>query len=171
MIKPPKESKEVLENKRDLIIGIVVVAAVIAGIAGAVVAFLPDEPAQKETEVIEPADDYMLDTEEEIAEGLSDKELQTVIAGFESYNKSVKALLDACGAVESEADFRSLMRTVDEHGDNFLENTANYGEVRNKLIDQGYGEHPELGPLMGRSEMLVESMSTCMELLALEFGG
>jgi len=98
-------------------------------------------------------------------------ELQTIIAGFESYNKSVKMLLDMCGSVESETDFRLLMVIIAETGDDFLENTGNYGAVRNKLMAEGYGEHSVLGPLMDRSVFLVDIMSTCMGMLAWEFSG
>lgn len=102
---------------------------------------------------------------------LSTKDLQKIIAGFESYNKSVKLLLDMCVDVESENDLRQLVQLIDEHGDNFLDTTSGYGAVRNTLMSEGYGDHPVLGPLMDQSEILVDQMSTCMEVLALEFGG
>jgi hypothetical protein len=102
---------------------------------------------------------------------LSAEELQTVISGFESYNKSVKILLDGCVNVETETDFRLLGLLIAEYGNEFLENTTGYGAVRNKLIDEGYGEHPELGPLMNKTVMLIDQMTTCMDVLAWEFGG
>ena len=102
---------------------------------------------------------------------LDTEDIQTIITGFESYNKSVKILLDMCGDVESETDFRLLGSLMAESGDSFLENTSNFGAVRNKLMAEGYGENPVLGPLMNESETLVELMSTCMEILAWEFSG
>ena len=104
-------------------------------------------------------------------EKLSAKDLQTIVAGFESYNKSVKILLDACVAVESEEDFVALGQLVAESGEEFLEVTSGFGAVRNKLMDEGYGDHPELGPLMNQSALLVDGMSMCMEVLAWEFSG
>lgn len=102
---------------------------------------------------------------------LSTEDIQKIVAGFEAYNKSVKILLDMCVNVESEADFRQIGLLITEHGDEFTKNTANIDKIGNKLIAEGYWEHPVLGPLMNKSEMLVDQMSTCMELLALEFGG
>ena len=102
---------------------------------------------------------------------LSDEDLQTLIVGFESYNKSVKILLDACANVESENDFRLLGQLIVEYGEDFVETTSGYGAVRDKLIAEGYGEHPVLGPLMNQSLTLVNLMSTCMEILAWEFSG
>jgi len=104
-------------------------------------------------------------------EKLSTEELQTVIAGFESYNKSVKILLDMCVNVESETNFVLLGLLINESGNDFQVNTANYGAVRDKLMAEGYGEHPVLGPLMDQSVILVDQMSTCMEVLAWEFSG
>jgi len=102
---------------------------------------------------------------------LSNEELQKIIAGFESYNKSVKILLDTCASVESEDDFSFVMQLIDESGDNFLASTTGYGTIRNTLITEGYGEHSELGPLMNETMVLVDQMSTCMEVLSLEFSG
>jgi len=129
---------------------------------------------------IEPGESYLVSKdgttkfqkEIEAQEGkLNAEELQTIIAGFESYNKSVKMLLDMCGSVESETDFVLLGLLINESGNDFLENTGNYGAVRNTLVSEGYGEHPVLGPLMNRSVMLVDLMSACMEILAWEFSG
>ncbi len=102
---------------------------------------------------------------------LSAEEVQTVIAGFESYNESVRILLDACVAVESDEDFVALGQMIAEYGEEFLQITSGYGKVRDKLIAEGYSDHPELGPLMSESEVLVEGMTTCMDILAWEFGG
>jgi len=102
---------------------------------------------------------------------LDTEDLQTLIVGFESYNKTVKMLLDMCVNVESETDFRLLGLLIAESGDDFLENTAGYGAVRDRLMAEGYGEHPVLGPLMDQSVILVDQMSTCMEVLAWEFSG
>lgn len=104
-------------------------------------------------------------------EKLNTKDLQTVIAGFEAYNKSVKILLDACVAVETEDDFRLLGQVIAEQGENFLVITSEYGAARDKLIAEGYGKHSVLGPLMNESAMLVDGMSACMEVLAWEFSG
>jgi|APSaa5957512535_1039671.scaffolds.fasta_scaffold14945_7 hypothetical protein len=76
-----------------------------------------------------------------------------------------------CVNVESENDLRLLGLLISEYGNDFLENSGNYGAVRNKLITKGYGDHPVLGPLMDQSVILVGHMSTCMEVLAWEFGG
>ena len=102
---------------------------------------------------------------------LDTEDLQTLIVGFETYNKSVKILLDMCGDVESETDFRLLGLLIVESGDDFLESTSGYGAVRDKLMAEVYGEHPVLGPLMNQSLTLVNLMSTCMEILAWEFSG
>jgi len=154
-------------KNRDAAIGFGVIAVIIAIIVGVVVAILPEESetTQSESEVtqdeLEPSKETKLDTED----------LQTLIAGFESYNKTVKMLLDMCVNVESETDFRLLMLLIAESGDDFLDITAGYGAVRDRLMAEGYGEHPVLGPLMNQSVILVDQMSTCMEVLALEFSG
>ena len=124
-----------------------------------------NEPVSSQEKVvqskIESSKEIKLDTED----------LQALIVGFESYNKSVKMLLDMCVNVESETDFRLLGLLIAESGDDFLEITSGYGAVRNTLMAEGYGEHPVLGPLMNQSVILVDQMSTCMEVLAWEFGG
>ena len=124
-----------------------------------------NEPVSSQEKVvqpeIEPSKEAKLDTEE----------LQALIVGFESYNKSVKILLDMCVNVESETDFHLLGLLIAESGDDFLEITSGYGAVRDRLMAEGYGEHPVLGPLMNQSVILVDQMSTCMEVLAWEFGG
>jgi len=154
-------------KNRDAAIGFGVIAVIIAIIVGVVVAILPEESetTQSESEVtqdeLEPSKETKLDTED----------LQTLIAGFESYNKSVKILLDMCVNVESETDFRLLGLLIAESGDDFLDITAGYGAVRDRLMAKGYGEHPVLGPLMNQSVILVDQMSTCMEVLAWEFSG
>jgi len=164
-------------KNKDAAIGFGVIAVIIVVIVGVVVAILPEEseitqsesenkPISSQDKVIqpekvEPSKDTKLDTED----------LQTLIAGFESYNKSVKLLLDMCVNVESETDFRLLMLLIAESGDDFLDSTAGYGAVRNTLMSEGYGEHAVLGPLMNQSVILVDQMSTCMEVLAWEFSG
>lgn len=102
---------------------------------------------------------------------LDTEELQTIISGFESYNKSVKILLDMCGNVESENDFRLLGQLIVEYGNDFIKNTSDYGAIRDKLMAEGYGEHSVLGPLMDQTVFLVDLMTTCMDVLAWEFSG
>ncbi|MBN4046132.1 hypothetical protein JYT57_00450 [Nitrosarchaeum koreense] len=126
------------------------------------------EESKKEKEVQE----LIKQKEIESQDGkLNSDELQTLIAGFESYNKSVKILLDMCVNVESEMDLQVLGLLISGSGSDFIVNTANYGAVREKLIDEGYRDHSELGPLMNQSVILVDQMTTCMDLLAWEFGG
>ena len=134
--------------------------------------YFDPNPVMKEyREKQEQLDKIIQEKTESKDEKLSVEELQTVIAGFESYNKSVKMLLDMCVAVESEDDFRFLGSLIDESGEKFLESTVGYGAVRNTLIAEGNGDHPELGPLIDQSVILVEGMSTCMAVLAWEFSG
>lgn len=125
---------------------------------------------REEAKLIEEEKAKALQKQKEEAK-LDTEDLQTLIAGFESYNKTVKMLLDMCVNVESETDFRLLMLLIAESGDDFLETTSDYGAVRNTLMAEGYGEHPVLGPLMDQSVILVDQMSTCMEVLAWEFSG
>jgi len=164
-------------KNKDAAIGFGGIAVIIVVIVGVVMAVLPEESDTTQSEleeneqissqekviqhVIESSKETKLDTED----------LQTLIAGFESYNKLVKTLLDMCVNVESETDFRVLVLLIAESGDDFLDITADIGAVRNKLTVEGYGEHPVLGPLMNQSVILVDQMSTCMEVLALEFRG
>ena len=164
-------------KNKDAAIGFGVIAVIIAVIVGVVMAVLPGEPKTTQSELeknepissqektiqpeIEPSKETKLDTED----------LQKLIVGFESYNKSVKILLDMCINVESETDFRLLGLLIAESGDDFLEITSGYGAVRDRLMAEGYGEHPVLGPLMNQSVILVDQMSNCMEVLAWEFGG
>lgn len=104
-------------------------------------------------------------------EKLSEEEIQKIVAGFEFYNKSVKILLDACAAVETEEDFAALGLLVAEQGEKFLDVTTTYGSYRDTLLSEGYGDHPKLGPLLDQSAILVSGMSACMEVLAWEFSG
>lgn len=172
-------------KNKDAAVGFIIIGIIIAIIAGVVMVLLPGETQEKESETykpdtiggipIEPGVSYKVSESgavERVNDGkLTDQELQTVIAGFESYNESVKMLLDMCANVESEADFRQLGLLVAEHGEKFLENTAGYGTARDTLMSEGYGEHPVLGPLLDQSEILIGGMSSCMEVLAWEFGG
>jgi phosphoenolpyruvate-protein kinase (PTS system EI component) len=107
----------------------------------------------------------------ELEEKLSAEDMQKIVAGFEAYNKSVKILLDMCVNAESADDARQIGSLITVYGDNFLVNTSNYFAFRDKLVSEGYGDHPTLGPLLSESENLVTRMSTCMEMLAWEFGG
>jgi len=164
-------------EKKNAAIGFGVIAVIIIVIVGVVMAVLPEESetTQSEVEKVEPISSQEKTIQPEIEPSketkLDTEDLQTLIAGFESYNKTVKMLLDMCVNVESETDFRSLMLLIAESGDDFLDSTAGYGAVRNTLMAEGYGEHPVLGPLMNQSVILVDQMSTCMEVLAWEFGG
>ncbi len=164
-------------KNKDAAVGFGVIAVIIAVIVGVVMAVLPEESetTQSELEKVEPISSQEKTIQPEIEPSketkLDTEDLQTLILGFESYNKSVKMLLDMCGSVESETDFRLLGLLIAESGENFLENTFGYGAVRDRLMAEGYGEHPVLGPLMNQSVILVDQMSTCMEVLAWEFSG
>jgi len=170
-------------KNKDAAIGFIGIVVIIAIIVGAVVALVPSELEEKpdfqkirEQQWIEYDKEFEakqqaeLDKQKEEAK-LSAEDLQTIIAGFETYNKSVKILLDICGNVETETDFHLLGQLIVESGDEFIDNTVSFGAVRDKLMAEGYGEHPVLGPLMNRSVMLVDLMSACMEILAWEFSG
>jgi len=164
-------------KNKDAAIGFGVIAVIIVVIVGVVMAVLPEEleTTQSELEKTEPirTQEKVIQSEIELSKEtkLDTEDLQTLIVGFESYNKTVKMLLDMCVNVESETDFRLLMLLIAESGDDFLENTSDYGAVRDRLMSEGYGEHSVLGPLMDQSVILVDQMSTCMEVLALEFSG
>jgi len=157
-------------QNKDAAIGFIGIGIIITIIAGAVLVLLPSESETAQNEV-EKIQTKTTQQELEKENKLDTEDLQKIIAGFESYNKSVKILLDMCANVESENDFRLLGQLIAESGDDFLENTSSYGAIRDRLMTEGYGEHPVLGPLMNESVTLVDLMSTCMEILAWEFSG
>ena len=161
-------------DKKMVAKGWIGIAIIIVIIIGAIMVLLPEEseqaPEEYESRSIEKENLEIIKKQKEEAK-LSAEDLQKIIVGFETYNKSVKILLDMCGSVESETDFLLLGQLIAESSDDFLENTANYGAVRDKLMVEGYGEHSVLGPLMDQSVFLVDLMSTCMDVLAWEFSG
>ena len=172
-------------QNKDAAVGFIGIGVIIVIIVGVIVLLLPSEPEKepdfekiREQQWIEhdkeSEEESQLTKQKEIGvqeKKLSTEELQKIIAGFESYNRSVKILLDACVAVESEGDFIVVGQLITEHGEKFLQTTSGYGALRDRLVSEGYGDHPELGPLMNQSVILVDGMSTCMEVLAWEFSG
>jgi len=93
------------------------------------------------------------------------KVLQKTITAFESYNKSIKMLLDMCNDVESENDFRVLESLLPEFGGELQENISNSGVVIH-AVSKEPGKYPVLESLLNESDTLVNTLGNCMDMQA-----
>ena len=160
MINCTKESKEILENKRDLVIGLGTITGIIAAIIIVVIVMLPEESETIQNESVVESGNIEFDP----------RITSQAEESIPSFHTAFRTVIEECNSVESYSDYIAYVNYMLSERDVIAEGTAEMNKALTSLELLGYAQHPTVGPMIKEARKLAGAAGDCMIELQERYG-